>query len=143
MALLRTWWRTLGGLMVVAFAMAFVAGSAIDAVACQDEGSPVGVAGDLHYVLVADDSEPDPIHSAVETCAHGHCHHLGLGFAQGQDVIAGFKLSAANPRGQSQEELALTLPYSQVNDLSAYRIAVGLKPTPEELDYNRRSDGRP
>ncbi len=63
--------------------------------------------------------------------------------AQGQDFIAGFKLSAANPRGQSQEELALTLPYSQVNDLSAYRIAVGLKPTPEELDYNRRSDGRP
>lgn len=88
MALLRTWWRTLGGLMVVAFAMAFVAGSAVDAVACQDEGSPVGVAGDLHYVLVADDSEPDPIHSAVETCAHGHCHHLGLGFAQSQDASA-------------------------------------------------------
>ena len=63
--------------------------------------------------------------------------------AQGQDFIAGFKLSAANPRGQSQEELALTLPYSQVSDLAAYRIAVGLKPTPEELDYNRRSDRRP
>ena len=63
--------------------------------------------------------------------------------AQGQDFIAGFKLSAANPRGQSQEELALTLPYSQVSDLAAYRIAGGLKPTPEELDYNRRSDRRP
>ena len=63
--------------------------------------------------------------------------------AQGQDFIAGFKLSAANPRGQSQEELALTLPYSEVSDLAAYRIAVGLKPTPEELDYNRRSDRRP
>ncbi|TAJ82925.1 hypothetical protein [Reyranella sp.] len=62
--------------------------------------------------------------------------------AQGQDFIAGFKLSAANPRGQSQEELVLTLPYSQPNDLSAYRIAVGLKPTQEELDYNRRMDGR-
>lgn len=74
--------------MVVAFAMAFVAGSAVDAVACQDEGRPVGVAGDLHYVLVAEDSEPDPIHSAVETCAHGHCHHLGLGIVQGQDASA-------------------------------------------------------
>ena len=90
MAVLRTWWRTLGGLMVVAFAMAFVAGSAIDAVACQEESSPVGVAGDLHYVLVAEEaqSEPDPIHGAVETCAHGHCHHVGLGIAQGQDVSA-------------------------------------------------------
>jgi hypothetical protein len=61
---------------------------------------------------------------------------------QGQDFIADFKLSAANPRAQSQEELALTLPYNQVSDLARYRIAVGLKPTPEELDYNRRGGAR-
>ena len=69
---------------------------------------------------------------------------LGAGNAvvQGQDFIADFKLSAANPRGQSQEELVLSLPYSQVNDLAAYRIAVGLKPTAEELDYNRRGGER-
>ena len=52
---------------------------------------------------------------------------------QSQEFTADFRLSASNPRGSSQEELTLTLPYS-----GAYRIAVGLKPTPEELNYNRR-----
>ena len=85
--------------MVVAFAMAFMAGSAVDAVACQDEGSPVGVAGDLHYVLVADDSEPDPIHSAVETCAHGHCHHA----ANAQTSKGG---TIWSPRGRSPSNSA-------------------------------------
>jgi hypothetical protein len=61
---------------------------------------------------------------------------------QGQDFTADFKLSSANPRAQSQEELALTLPYSQVSDLARYRIAVGLKPSREELDYNRRAGAR-
>ena len=69
---------------------------------------------------------------------------LGAGNAvvQGQDFIADFKLSAANPRGQSQEELVLTLPYNELGALAAYRIAVGLKPTPDELDYNRRGGER-
>lgn len=53
---------------------------------------------------------------------------------QGQEFTADFKLSAANPRGSSQEELALSLPLAG----GGYRIAVGLKPTPEELNYNRR-----
>lgn len=57
---------------------------------------------------------------------------------QGQDFIADFKLSSGNPRGGSQEELSLTLPYSKLADLNGYRIAVGLKPTQAELDYNRR-----
>ncbi len=57
---------------------------------------------------------------------------------QGQDFTADFKLSSANPRGQSQEELNLTLPFSQISELGSYRIAVGLKPSPEELEYNRR-----
>ncbi len=58
---------------------------------------------------------------------------------QGQDFTADFKLSSANPRGQSQEELNLTLPFNQISELGSYRIAVGLKPSMEELDYNRRA----
>ncbi len=61
---------------------------------------------------------------------------------QGQDFTADFKLSSANPRGQSQEELNLTLPFNQISELGSYRIAVGLKPTMEELDYNRRAGQR-
>ncbi|MFN4016837.1 MAG: hypothetical protein ACK4JB_15970 [Reyranella sp.] len=57
---------------------------------------------------------------------------------QGQDFTADFRLSTANPRGQSQEELTLTLPFNKIAELNGYRIAVGLKPTMEELDYNRR-----
>ena len=52
---------------------------------------------------------------------------------QGQEFTADFKLSAANPRGSSAEELALSLPLAS----GGYRIAIGLKPTPEELNYNR------
>ncbi len=62
---------------------------------------------------------------------------------QGQDFTADFKLSAASPRGESREELSLSLPFGNINDLTGYRIAVGLKPTPEELNYNRRAGGRP
>ena len=56
---------------------------------------------------------------------------------QGQDFTADFRLSGSNPRGSSQEELSLFLPAG-----GSYRIAVGLKPTPEELNYNRRGAGR-
>jgi hypothetical protein len=52
---------------------------------------------------------------------------------QSQEFSADFRLTAGNPRGSSQEELTLTLPVD-----GGYRIAVGLKPTPEELNYNRR-----
>ncbi len=52
---------------------------------------------------------------------------------QGQEFTADFKLSAANPRGSSQEELSLN-----VSAGGSYRIAIGLKPTVEELNYNRR-----
>lgn len=62
--------------------------------------------------------------------------------AQGQDFTADFKLSSSSPRGQSQEELTLTLPFSKVSDVAAYRIAVGLKPSQEELEYNRRQGQR-
>ena len=52
---------------------------------------------------------------------------------QGQEFTADFRLSAANPRGSSREELSLSLPRN-----GDFRIAVGLKPTVEELNYNRR-----
>jgi len=64
------------------------------------------------------------------------------GVAQGQDFYADFKLSAASPRGASQEELTLRLPFNKSDDLGGYRVAVGLKPTQEELDYNRRAVAR-
>lgn len=53
---------------------------------------------------------------------------------QSQEFTADFRLTSANPRATSQEELTLTLPVD-----GGFRIAVGLKPTPEELNYNRRS----
>jgi hypothetical protein len=66
----------------------------------------------------------------------------GGGVSAGQDFMATFKLSSASPRGASVEEIALTLPYNQPSDLGGYRVAVGLKPTQEELDYNRRAAAR-
>ena len=66
----------------------------------------------------------------------------GSDIAEGQDFNATFKLSTANPRGASVEEITLTLPYNRPSDLGAYRVAVGLKPTQEELEYNRRAAQR-
>ena len=65
------------------------------------------------------------------------------GVLQGQEFTADFRLSSGSPRGTSQEELSLRLPYNQINDLAGYRIAVGLKPTQEELNYNRQATNRP
>ncbi len=61
---------------------------------------------------------------------------------QGQEFNADFRLSQANPRGSSREKLTLRLPYVKISDVARYRIAFGLMPTPEELDYNRRSAAR-
>lgn len=61
---------------------------------------------------------------------------------QGQDFIATYRLSATSPRGASAEELTLRLPFSKLADLGGYRVVFGLKPTPEELDYNRRAVAR-
>jgi len=46
------------------------------------------------------------------------------------------------PRGVSEETMAVTLPFSELRELGGYRIAVGLKPTPEELQYNRRGEAQ-
>ena len=56
---------------------------------------------------------------------------------QGQEFNADFRLSERNPRGASQEELTLRVPA----DGTTARIAVGLKPTADELNYNRRGRG--
>jgi hypothetical protein len=65
------------------------------------------------------------------------------GVVQGQQFTADFRLTSGNPRGASQEELTLRLPYNEISDLAGYRIAVGLKPTQEELNYNRQATNRP
>lgn len=52
---------------------------------------------------------------------------------QSQEFTADFRLTSGSPRGSSQEELTLS-----VSRDGGYRIAVGLKPTMEELNYNRR-----
>ena len=52
---------------------------------------------------------------------------------QGQEFVSEMRLTAASPQTAVREELSLSLSRS-----GAYRIAVGLKPTPEELNYNRR-----
>ena len=59
---------------------------------------------------------------------------------QGSDQLADYKVSQTSPRGVSEETMAVTLPFNELRDLGAYRIAVGLKPTPEELQYNRRGE---
>ena len=64
------------------------------------------------------------------------------GVMQGQEFTADFRLTSANPRGTSQEELTLRLPYNQISDLAGYRIAIGLKPTQDELNYNRQATNR-
>jgi hypothetical protein len=63
----------------------------------------------------------------------------GGNIIKGSDELADYKLTAANPRGMTDETVSVTLPYSELRDLGAYRIAVGLKPTQQELDYNRGS----
>jgi hypothetical protein len=64
------------------------------------------------------------------------------GVSEGQDFNADYKLSTTNPRGSSIEEITLTIPFNVPSDLGAYRVAVGLKPTPDELEYNRRAAAR-
>jgi hypothetical protein len=61
---------------------------------------------------------------------------------QGQEFNADFQLTPSGPRRVSQEELTLTLPFQKPADAASYRIAVGLKPTQQELEYNRRANRR-
>ena len=61
---------------------------------------------------------------------------------QGQEFNADFDLGPSSGRRGSKEELSLTLPFEKPAEAASYRIAVGLKPTPDELEYNRRNAGR-
>ena len=61
----------------------------------------------------------------------------------GRDELADYKLSAASPRGMSREELGIRIPFNTVADIASYKIAVGLLPTPDELEFNRRATARP
>jgi hypothetical protein len=63
----------------------------------------------------------------------------GGGVLVGKDELADYKISATSPRGMSDETVAVSLPFSEVRELGGYRIAVGLKPSQQELDYNRRA----
>ncbi len=60
----------------------------------------------------------------------------------GRDEFADYKLSASSPRGLSREELGIKIPYNSIGDIASYRIAVGLLPTPDELEFNRKSTAR-
>ncbi len=60
----------------------------------------------------------------------------------GRDEFADYKLSAASPRAMSREELGVRIPFNQVADAGGYRVAVGLLPTPDELEFNRRATAR-
>jgi hypothetical protein len=57
---------------------------------------------------------------------------------QSQEFTADFRLTPSKPRASSQEELVLRLPFTQPTDVAGYRIAVGLRPSQDELNYNRR-----
>ncbi len=58
---------------------------------------------------------------------------------KGTDELADYKISPTSPRGMTDETVAVTLPFSELRELGGYRIAVGLKPSQQELDYNRRA----
>src|SRR5262249_47878909 len=60
----------------------------------------------------------------------------------GRGEYADYKLSAASPRGMSREELGVKIPFSTVADVGGYKIAVGLLPTADELEFNRRATAR-
>ncbi|HTR83007.1 MAG TPA: hypothetical protein VMI56_00915 [Reyranella sp.] len=62
--------------------------------------------------------------------------------AQGFEDIADFRLTPTKPRASGNVEVTVKLPFARPSDLASYGIAVGLKPTPEELQYNRRAAAR-
>ena len=61
---------------------------------------------------------------------------------QGRNFAADYRFSGNRTRQGSSEQIALNIPLSEGQAGGSYTIAVGLLPTPEELEYNRRSAGR-
>lgn len=57
---------------------------------------------------------------------------------QGRNFAADYKFEGNRNRQASSEQLTLNIPVASGFKGGAYTIAVGLLPTPEELEYNRR-----
>jgi hypothetical protein len=61
---------------------------------------------------------------------------------QGRNFAADYRFSGNRTREGSSEQIALNIPLAEGQAGGAFTIAVGLLPTPEELDYTRRGGGR-
>lgn len=57
---------------------------------------------------------------------------------QGRNFAADYRFSGNRTRQGSSEQLTLNVPLREGQQGGAYTVAVGLLPTPEELEYNRR-----
>ncbi|MCW5745933.1 MAG: hypothetical protein KIT36_07020 [Alphaproteobacteria bacterium] len=60
---------------------------------------------------------------------------------QGRNFAADYKFAGNRTRAGSSEQLTLTIPLAEGQYGGGYTVAVGLLPTPEELEYNRRGSG--
>ncbi len=61
---------------------------------------------------------------------------------QGRNFSADYRFSGNRNRQGSSEQLTLNVPLREGQQGGAFTVAVGLLPTPEELEFNRRG-GRP
>ena len=61
---------------------------------------------------------------------------------QGANFNADYRFSGNRTREASSEQIAVNIPLAEGQAGGAFVLAVGLLPTPEELDYNRRGGGR-
>lgn len=57
---------------------------------------------------------------------------------QGRNFAADYRFVGNRSREGSSEQIALSIPLAEGQSGGGYVVAVGLLPTPEELDYNRR-----
>lgn len=61
---------------------------------------------------------------------------------QGRNFTADYRFVGNRNREASSEQIAVNIPLAEGQAGGAYTIAVGLLPTAEELDYNRRGADR-
>jgi hypothetical protein len=60
---------------------------------------------------------------------------------QGRNFSADYKFAGNRKRAGSSEVISLMIPLAEGQESGAFTVAVGLLPTQEELDYNRRGSG--
>lgn len=60
---------------------------------------------------------------------------------QGRNFAGDYRFAGNRNRQSSSEQLTLNIPLSDGLNGGAYTVAVGLLPSPEELEYNRRGSG--